>query len=123
MYWEKLKELKYLTFWLHTIADTLVGVENPLVVEKLLEKDHLFHFSRIFFISIEYLYCYFVISTALSLPQCGTIEFALVMVFNGITSRNYVRFVNEDCAIKIFILWTVSACILLLCILNKRENN
>lgn len=48
------------------------------------------------------------------------------MLFNEITSRNYVRFVNEDCAIKILILWTVSAGILLLYNFEKtgiKENN
>jgi len=41
------------------------------------------------------------------------------MVFNGITSHNYVRFVNEDRAIKILILWTVSVGILLLYTLEE----
>ncbi|AET01219.1 hypothetical protein MtrunA17_Chr8g0336351 [Medicago truncatula] len=122
LYWEKMKEVRLLTFYLHVIAGTLVCVEYPSKVEKALVEDHILGFVHVFFYAIEGLYCYFITSTALSLPSCGCLEYILIMIFNGVSSQHYITFVDKDRARYILMLWNISAGILLIFTLKESWN-
>jgi len=122
IYWEKMKEARNLTYWLHVLAGTLICVEYPSIVEKKLVKDHIQAFVKIFFYSVECLFCYFVTSTALSLPSCGSIEFLLTMIFNAVASQRYISFVDSDRARYILLIWTISAAIVLIFTLEETWN-
>lgn len=128
MYWEKMKEMRNLTFWLHVVAGTLVTVEIQTVAQKTVEtlaptpavaktlenvaSVHLKDFIHPFFIGFEALYAWFMFSAALSPPSTGNIEVILIMLFNGTSSYYYLLKFNEDRAFQLLMVWCASAFLL-----------
>ena len=112
MHWEKMKEMRNLTFWLHVVAGTLVGVEVQTVAQKIVVSVDLKDFIDPFFIGFEALFALFMFSAALSPPSTGNIEVILIMLFNGTSSYYYLFKINEDRAFQVLMLWCASACLL-----------
>ncbi|KEH17942.1 hypothetical protein MtrunA17_Chr8g0336211 [Medicago truncatula] len=130
MYWEKMKEIRNLTFWLHVVAGTLVTVEIQAVAQKIVEglapapvvaktvenvaSVHLTDFIDPFFMVFEVLYAWFMFSAALSPPDSSNFEVILIMLLNGAFSYNYIFPIDDDRAHKVLIVWIVFAALLFL---------
>ncbi|KEH17944.1 hypothetical protein MtrunA17_Chr8g0336241 [Medicago truncatula] len=129
MYWEKMKEIRNLTFWLHVVAGTLVTVEIQAVAQKIVvglapapvaktvenvASVHLKDFIDPFFIGFEALYAWFMFYAGLSPPSTGNIEVILIMLFNGTSSYYYLFKINEHRASQVFTVWCASAFLVLM---------
>ena len=129
MYWEKMREIRNLTFWLHVVARTLVTVDLPILAQKVMEKlakapaakglendvnANLTMFIDSFFIAFEILYAYFMFSAAACPPNIGNLEVVLIMFFNGISSGYYISMTSKRHSIIILVVWCVCALLLLM---------